>query len=229
LVNASTVTAEDIKSEIVDRVRSLRDGNTPRLRALRREFSKRLVDAPAQLVLKLATALVDLQASSFRFVAYELVRHHRGAANSLNEARLKRLGRGLDSWGAVDCFAYYLSGPAWRAHQVPDALIHHWARSRDRWWRRAALVSTVPLNNRALGGKGDAARTLAVCEILIADRDDMVVKALSWALRQLIVHDREAVREFLSRHEDVIARRVLREVKNKLNTGLKNSGRKTTR
>jgi 3-methyladenine DNA glycosylase AlkD len=97
---------------------------------------------------------------------------------------LERFGRGIDSWGAVDMFACYLSGPAWREHQVPDKLIHNWARSADRWFRRAALVSTVPLNSKARGGKGDSKRTLAVCASLVADRDDMVVKALSWALRE---------------------------------------------
>ena len=53
-----------------------------------------------------------------------------------------------------------------------------WARSPDRWLRRSALVATV-------GAKAEAARTLAVCAGLAADRDDMVVKALSWALREL--------------------------------------------
>ena len=36
-----------------------------------------------------------------------------------------------------------------------------------------------------MGGAGDAARTLAVCELLAAAQEDMVVKALSWALRAL--------------------------------------------
>ena len=31
----------------------------------------------------------------------------------------------------------------WLRGQVPDALMLKWAGSSDRWWRRAALVSTV--------------------------------------------------------------------------------------
>ena len=58
------------------------------------------------------------------------------------------------------------------------------------------------------------------------DRDDMVVKAMSWALRELIPHDRLAVETFLEKHEDVLASRVKREVRNKLETGLKNPRRK---
>lgn len=58
--------------------------------------------------------------------------------------------------------------------------------------------------------------------LLVADHDDMVVKAVSWALRELIIHDPDAVEKFLKDHEDVLAARVKREVRNKLDTGLKN-------
>ena len=65
-------------------------------------------------------------------------------------------------------------------------------------------------------------RTLAVCRLLVADHEDMVAKAMSWALRELVVHDPEAVRGFLKEHAGTLAARVKREVQNKLNSGLKN-------
>jgi 3-methyladenine DNA glycosylase AlkD len=58
--------------------------------------------------------------------------------------------------------------------------------------------------------------------MLVDDPDDMVVKALSWALRSLVVHDPDGVRDFLGEHNDALAARVRREVTNKLETGLKN-------
>ncbi len=61
--------------------------------------------------------------------------------------------------------------------------------------------------------------------MLVKDRDDMVVKALSWALRELARRDPESVREFLAEHREELAPRVLREVNNKVVTGLKNSRR----
>ncbi len=57
--------------------------------------------------------------------------------------------------------------------------------------------------------------------MLAADRDDMVVKALSLALRELAKHDPQAVVEFLESDSDALAARVLREVRNNLTTGLK--------
>jgi 3-methyladenine DNA glycosylase AlkD len=137
----------------------------------------------------------------------------------------EELGAGIDSWWAVDTFARILSGPAWLRGKVNDDTIAGWAHSPDRWWRRAALVSTVALNMRSHGGLSDAPRTLSVCRLLVADRDDMVVKALSWALRELVVHDAAAVERFLNEYEQSLAGRVKREVRSKLETGLKNPRR----
>jgi 3-methyladenine DNA glycosylase AlkD len=57
----------------------------------------------------------------------------------------------------------------------------------------------------------------------------MVVRAMSWALRELVVHDPEAVRGFLAENDDLLAARVKREVTNKLETGLKNPRLKNLR
>src|SRR5207253_10564833 len=96
----------------------------------------------------------------------------------------------------------------------------------DRWWRRAALVCTVALDNKVRGGSGDTTRTLEVCRILVKDRDDMVVKAMSWSLRELSRRDPEVVRAFLDEYQSKLAARVVREVRTKLTTGLKNPRKK---
>ena len=62
--------------------------------------------------------------------------------------------------------------------------------------------------------------------MLVADHEDVIVKALSWALRELIPWDRGAIEDFLKRHDSVIAPRVRREVRNKLWTGLKTPGQR---
>ena len=212
----------DLEAEVVACISALADQKADAIRGVRREFSRRLAKAPSELVIRLALRLTRRRAASLRIVAYELVQHHKAAFASLNARLLEELGRGLDSWVAVDTFACYLSGPAWRERQISDASVRRWARSKDRWWRRAALVSTVPLNSKARGGTGDAIRTVDICAMLVKDRDDMVVKALSWALRELAKRDPQSVRGFLTEHEHELAPRVLREVNNKLVSGLKN-------
>jgi 3-methyladenine DNA glycosylase AlkD len=218
---------DEVSAEIRRRVGVTNAWNTAALRRLRQEFSRSLRTADGRFVLKLALHLLAQPqvALQYRFLAYELVTYHSAALSGLRTRDVEALGQGIDHWAAVDTFGCYISGPAWRERQLADAVIHRWARSRDRWWRRAALVSTVPLNCKARGGNGDTARTLAACSLLLEDRDDMVVKAMSWALRELAKRDADAVKGFLASHGAMLAPSVIREVRNKLVTGLKNPRR----
>jgi 3-methyladenine DNA glycosylase AlkD len=211
-----------LAAEIDREIRALPVRTVQPVRAVRRAWSRRLRPAPAEAVLALALALVGAQ----RWVAYELVAHHPGGLERLGVEEVERLGRGMADWGSVDAFGCSVSGPVWRRGSLPDAVIHRWAASPDRWWRRAALVSTVPLNLRSRGGTGDPERTLDICGRLAADGDDMVVKALSWALRELVAWDPDGVRSFLEAHEGVLAARVRREVRSKLETGRKDGSRR---
>ena len=217
------INVQTIAQDLDARMRALPDLKAGHVRPIRREFTKRLAHATPQQVLELAQRLITT--FERRLVAYELVHYHRPTLYSLRVEELEALSRGMDSWSSVDAFGLLLAGPAWREKQVPDAWVHGWARSEDYWRRRAALVCTVALNVKARGGSGDVPRTLHVCRMLADDRDDMVIKAMSWALRVLIQHDPQAVRDFLAEHEDALAARVKREVQNKLTTGLKNPRR----
>ena len=222
----STETAEQIAAEID----ALPQRTTATVRKVRREHSRALRTEDATLIIEVARALLARDKrngrSGLRWVAYELIRNHKPAFESLDDALLEELGRGMHSWDTVDDFSRTLSGPAWLHGMASDGMIRRWAKSDDLWWRRAALVSTVGLNMRSYGGTGDTPRTLEICEMLAADREDMVQKALSWALRELVWHDRNAVQSFLDFHDDHLAARVKREVRTKLTTGLKNPRRK---
>ena len=230
MVQTGLIEINEIVYEIDSRIRMLPNLKVESVRNVRKEFSKRLVNTSPQIVISISIRLLRLDRPGFeyRLVAYELVAYHKAALRSLGEKELELLGQGMSSWGDVDTFACYLAGPTWRELQVSDELIHAWARSKDRWWRRAALVCTVALNNKARGGRGDTKRTLDVCRLLVSDRDDMVVKAMSWALRELSRRDPDAVRAFLLEYKGILAPRVVREVNTKLTTGLKNPRRKST-
>ncbi len=211
--------ASQVAADFAAEVDSLPHQNTAAIRKLRRRLSASLSSEQPSLVFQVASEL--LSNFSKRWVAYELIANHTAAYLQLNDEDVEQLGSGIDSWHTVDAFARILAGPAWRDGLIGDETIFRWAQSTDRWWRRAALVSTVALNMRTYGGKGDAKRTLTVCRMLASERDDMVVKALSWALRELVVHDAGIVARFLDEHDEQLASRVRREVRNKLETGLK--------
>ena len=237
----------DAAARIAADIDALPSKTTAAVRKVRHEHSRALKTVDAAVVIDVtrtllarddrADAVADVSANGAagstthvvrtdlsgrrRWIAYELIRNHKAAFESVDDALLNEIGAGIDTWDSVDAFARTLAGPAWLQGLASDALICEWSLSNDLWWRRAALVCTVALNMRSHGGTGDTGRTLAICKTLAADHEDMVVKALSWALRELVWHDAAAVQAFLDTHADRLAARVKREVRNKLRTGLK--------
>src|SRR5262245_43744461 len=209
---------------LVDRIRATLRNSPPRTvpawRILRRGWSGELKSQLGSEVVQIALELVD-EVPCGRLTAYELITSHPAAVGALTPEAVELLGRGLDDWGSIDAFACYVAGPAWREGRIPTRLIHRWLRSSNRWQRRLAVVCTIALNVRARGGTGDVDRTLAVCQQVVTDREDMVVKGLSWALRSLVEWDRAAVAEFLKEHELSLPGRVKREVMTKIETGRK--------
>ena len=200
--------------------------STPDLRDLSKKLWVELKTWPPEKLIGFAKELVATRIIENNHFAYDFLWRNKKALDLLTLADLKILGRNMDNWGTTDSFAVMLSGRAWRKNQISDADVLNWLKTGNRWWRRAAVVSTVGLNLKSRGGTGDTRRTLMVCEKVVGDRDDMMVKALSWALRELSKSDKPAVEKFMETYKPRLAGRVVREVTSKLATGLKSGKRK---
>lgn len=193
----------------------------PELKVVIKDVASRLKKESPREVVLFIKALSGSGIFEYRQLAYEVLEKHKGAMASLTLKDVTELSSGMDNWVLVDTFSGMIAGPLWRDGQLPDSFIHKWLGSENRWERRAAVVCTVALNQKARGGGGDPERTLKICEAVAADKDDMVAKALSWALRELAKRDEKPVKDFIAEYEAVLPKRVLREVRNKLNTGKK--------
>lgn len=216
-------------AEIMDRT----CGDVPRKERYlaRNELAKRTADLPPKDMVDLAHQLWRTEDDTLMRAAVHPIHLRPTAIRHVGSGDLERMGSLVDHWGDVDAFCP-LTGTLWRIGRLPNAQIRRWARSDCRWWRRSTLVTLIakpPKRTRlrrelirVRGGHLDPHRILPLCEMLVADRDDMVVKAMSWVLRQLSVPHLQVVRDFLQEHEDAPATRVLREVRNKLETGVKN-------
>jgi len=195
---------------------------TPEMRVLLKKWWIEIKPWPPEKLIQFAKELIETRIFECNQVAFELLWINKTALRLLNLKDLVELGQNMDNWATTDTFSVLLSGWAWRENQISDTDVLNWLKSNNRWWRRTAVVSTVPLNLRARGGTGDAKRTLLICEKVVDDRDDMIVKALSWALRELSKSDKPAVEFFMKKYDDKLANRVRKEVYTKLETGRKN-------
>ena len=199
--------------------------SAPKMRTVLRALLKEMKEEPPSHILEIAWLLRGQGTHEGRQIAFELLEKRTDARRLLKTRDIEGLGKGNDNWASVDAFCCSITGQVWREGQITDKRVIAWTRSGDRWWRRTALVSTVPLNMRSRGGNGDPDRTYMICRTLVADRDPMVAKGLSWALRALVSIDHRGVAKFLREFDSELSPLVKREVGNKLTTGKKNPSR----
>ena len=199
----------------------LKGVTVPNIRSIVKDLNRQFKKSSPEEVVEFAKQLTATRILEAQQIAFEVLDKHKAARQSLTLEDLLELGQGIDNWVSVDYFAGLLAGPAWREGQIPDKVIEKWASSKDKWWRRAAVVCTVALNQKARGGMDDPIRTLKICRLVAKDRDDMVAKALSWALRELAKRETEPVVEFINQNENILPKRVIREVRRKIETGRK--------
>jgi 3-methyladenine DNA glycosylase AlkD len=189
------------------------------------EFIEGVKTLSDEEAMELASQLFMQTEWRYYWTSVVVFNNHPTARTKITAQYLGPLGDRMDTWGLVDAFSA-IAGPAWREGYISDETVMGWTKSESRWWRRAALVCTVFLNRKARGGRGDTPRTLMVCKVLASDKDDMVAKGMSWALRDLSKRDPEAVEKFVEKYSDELPVLVKREVRNKLTLGVKNPRRK---
>jgi len=193
----------------------------PDLKVIMKEVLKELKNETADKVFTFLKRLIDTNIFENLQIAYEILEKHKKAFNALTSKELLEIRKGQDNWVLVDTYAGLLAGPMWREGKLSDKVLYKWLKSDDFWERRTAVVCTVALNQKARGGNGDPERTLEICKRVVSDKNDMVAKALSWALRELAKRQTEPVVQFIEEYKDILPKRVLREVGRKLETGRK--------
>jgi 3-methyladenine DNA glycosylase AlkD len=75
-----------------------------------------------------------------------------------------------------------------------------WLADHNVWVRRAALVSTVYLRRAKFPpdlARALDARTLGMCEALLADEEPYIRKAVDWAVREVIGRHYDLGRDWL--------------------------------
>lgn len=194
----------------------------PNLKIVLRELKAQTREYSAEEKLQLVKAMIREDVFELQQLAYEYLDTNKKVLKALTKKDIEELGKNLDNWVSVDYYAALVVGFAWREKLIGIERIKEYFTSDNYWIRRIALVATVSLNQKARGGTGDSEQTLEICELAVDDHQDMIVKALSWALRELAKVDKDPVIDFMEKYKDRLHRRVVREVTSKLETGRKN-------
>jgi len=193
----------------------------PDMKVILKDVLKELKKEPPEKVIEFIYQLIETNIFENVQMAYEILDRHKKAFAVLTKEDILKIRVGQDNWVLVDYYAGLIAGPMWRDGKLKDEVLYQWLKSENFWERRSAVVCTVALNQKARGGKGDPERTLDICKRVASDKNDMVSKALSWALRELAKREVEPVKQFIEDYKEVLPKRVLREVRRKLETGRK--------
>jgi 3-methyladenine DNA glycosylase AlkD len=91
----------------------------------------------------------------------------------------------ITSWADHDGLVHYLIAPMVAARPSRSRSVFVWARSRNRWHRRAACVALIQGARR----KMFLPQIKQLSNLLLTDEDDMVQKGLGWLLRETTKHN----------------------------------------
>jgi 3-methyladenine DNA glycosylase AlkD len=86
----------------------------------------------------------------------------------------------ITSWADHDALVHYLIAPMIAAKPPRCAKVFRWAKSRNRWHRRAACVALIQGTRQ----KMFFSEIKRLSDLLLCDEDDMVQKGLGWLLRE---------------------------------------------
>jgi len=112
----------------------------------------------------------------------------------------------ISSWADHDALAHYLIAPMVAANPTRVKNVFRWAKSRDRWHRRAACVALI----RGARTKMFFPEIVKLSDSLLADQDDLVQKGLGWLLRETAKFDPKRTVPYLMKIRGRAPRLVLR-------------------
>jgi 3-methyladenine DNA glycosylase AlkD len=116
------------------------------------------------------------------------------------------IDRYINNWAKCDGFCNHTIGDLIQKYPQTLSEVKSWAKSENRWLKRASAVSLIVPAKKGLF----LADAFEICDVLLLDGDDMVQKGYGWLLKEESrVHQKE-VFDYVVRNRRVMPRTALR-------------------
>jgi 3-methyladenine DNA glycosylase AlkD len=145
----------------------------------------------------LVSALWATRVHELRSIAIGLLAERAAVLRRSDAAFLVGLVRDSKSWAYVDWLATKVIGTLLAREPTLRAALVRWARDRDFWVRRTALLA---LHDPLLQGRGDFELFARLAVPMLGEREFFIRKAIGWVLRSTSRRTPELTRAFVQAH-----------------------------
>jgi 3-methyladenine DNA glycosylase AlkD len=114
--------------------------------------------------------------------------------------------RYINNWAKCDGLCNHTIGDLIQKYPESLSELKGWAKSENRWLKRAAAVSLI-----VPAKKGDFLQeAFEICDLLLGDEDDMVQKGYGWLLKEESRKHQKEVFDYVVKNRKVMPRTALR-------------------
>jgi 3-methyladenine DNA glycosylase AlkD len=168
---------------------------------------------PKSEVLKLCEELLAVRNGEERSTAFQWAWGIRRQLGPADFPRLERwLKQHVSNWGSCDSLCTGVLGTLLLDHPEFLPKVKAWAKSKNRWLRRAAAVALIPAGKQ----EKHLPEAYATADALLLDEDDMVQKGYGWMLKEISNKRPREVFEFVMKRKAKMPRTALRYAIEKL-------------
>jgi 3-methyladenine DNA glycosylase AlkD len=114
--------------------------------------------------------------------------------------------RYINNWAKCDGFCNHTVGDLIQKYPEAVAEVKNWAKSDNRWLKRASAVTLIVPAKKGLFLE-DA---FEICDILLKDQDDMVQKGYGWLLKEESRKHQKKVFDYVVKNRKEMPRTALR-------------------
>ena len=112
----------------------------------------------------------------------------------------------MDNWAKCDGFCNHTVGGLVEKHPESVSELKRWAKSENRWLKRAAAVSLIVPAKKGLFLQ----EALEISDTLLLDPDDMVQKGYGWLLKEASRKHQKEVLGYILKNRQTMPRTALR-------------------
>lgn len=192
---------------------------TPARRAAIAPLLRVFAPATAEELREASVGLWAMREREYQYVACDLLARYQSALSLGDLPWLLELAQEKSWWDTVDCLVKVVGKIVRRSGAKGVRAMHRAVKHKVFWVRRIAML-------HQLGWRGDTdtERLFRYAELLAAEKEFFVRKAIGWALRDYAWHDWRAVEKFLRSTSAPLSGLTVREASRNF-AGLKQRGK----